>query len=256
MSLSAKFDTAHRQLKAMLEEHTAMVDSRLAAIETRLDNPGYHAPIDTAMVGTGPDSMLAERDRLKAGLEGLAFEFEIVRTERDEAREESALLMGERDAGLGEIEKLKVELEWVRKELEQFKSENFSLALDIRKAIEEKEILKRDLDERDSLVWALRMDLEEARSAHYAGCYWIGAAKGRLTLVQEVMIVLGGDVYLAETIGVDETTVRNWRRVGFIPPRYRSQIEDLLLERGYVVDKSIFRSLTREESAAIYGKAQ
>lgn len=214
MSLSAKFDTAHRQLKAILEEHTAMVDSRLAAIEARLDNPGDHAPIDTSKADAG--SMFAERDRLKAGLEALA-------SEVDDAREEAALLMDERDAGLAEIEKLKVE----------------------------NDALKRRLGELELEFARLYRDLKDARSAHYAGCYWLGSAKGRLNSVQEALIVLGGDAYLAETIGASLQTVRSWRVMGVIPPRYRNEIDRLLLERGYIVDKSIFRSLTREESAAL-----
>lgn len=77
MSLSQKFETSHRQLKACLEEHGAMVDARLAAIEARMGMPdGEQAAAELARV-------LEERDALAVK------NAEIV-AERDEAAQDAS----------------------------------------------------------------------------------------------------------------------------------------------------------------------
>lgn len=89
-------------------------------------------------------------------------------------------------------------------------------------------------------------DLKDAREAKYAGCYYLGDKKGRLGTAQEVLLVLGGEDYLAESLCIAGTTVRHWRRTGFITPRYRNDIEELLSARGYVADKNIFKSIVSQ----------
>jgi chromosome segregation ATPase len=78
MSLHTKLDTHQRQLKALLEEHTALVESRLASIDARLGGqPAEEVDAYKSEIARleGEKQELAEKNySLRATLEAVNYE--------------------------------------------------------------------------------------------------------------------------------------------------------------------------------------
>ena len=73
----------------------------------------------------------------------------------------------------------------------------------------------------------------------YHGCYNVSGRRSRLRYGSDAVIILGGATVLAEILGALPDTVAGWRN--YLPKRYKERLEKLLEERGYKVDRMIWR---------------
>jgi hypothetical protein len=92
-----------------------------------------------------------------------------------------------------------------------------------------------------------------AEPVRYPGCYNIGGPKGgrkaRIRYVSDVILILGGEKHLSKILRVSDNTVGGWRKAGFIPVRFRDQIDEMMKERGYFVDNLLYKTgkVSRED---------
>lgn len=93
----------------------------------------------------------------------------------------------------------------------------------------------------------LSRELEASGQKRYPGAYYLGPRSGKLNSVGEVIVVLGGDNYLGETLGISSANITRWRSNDAIPPAQRQKIEELLRERGYFANKLLFRVVSNED---------
>lgn len=75
----------------------------------------------------------------------------------------------------------------------------------------------------------------------YHGCYNLNKRRTPVRTAGEVLIILGGQKQVSNLLGVSEGTISGWRDNDFLPRRFRDRIDEAMRERGYYVEKLLYR---------------
>lgn len=223
MSLHNKLDNHQKQLKAFLEEHTAMVDARLANIEARLPWSESQQTQNAAEMELALGAVLQERDAALAEIERLAHE---VSDDR-------------------EFDGLNQELDAYKKALEEAIDEVSQKNAALYDALIEKDAINKQLRDVSMQLGSARQkiaDLElQMENTRYHGCYNLTGRRALIRSVAEIFMILGGQKHLSETTGLKTSTLQPWKEINIIPFQYKEMIEKLLAERGYFADDLLFK---------------
>jgi len=75
----------------------------------------------------------------------------------------------------------------------------------------------------------------------YHGCYNLNKRRSAVRTAGEVLIILGGQKHVAAILGVSEGTTSGWRDSDYLPKRFRDPIDEMMKERGYYVEKLLYK---------------
>jgi hypothetical protein len=218
MSLHTKLDTHQKALKAFLEEHAAMVEARLAAIEVRLPRSEVEEG-DAEYWQTAFRHAEKDRDEFRNA-------FNQASIEASQLREENTILEKERD-------KFRIAYECIDASSKKLKDVCDRYREDFEASREE--------------AGRLQQELETAKAAtRYYGCYNLSGRRAPIRNVAELLTILGGESHVEKTLGIKGSTSQPWRAINLIPIDYKDVIEAALKERGYTADSLLFRR-TREK---------